>query len=473
MFKVGELADACGGNVLQGSRETKVKSISTDTRTVKKGEAFLAIVGEKFDGHAFVHQAIERGVRVVVVSRRVNVDADVAVIEVKDTTQALGRIAAWHRSRFSIPVIAITGSAGKTTTKEMVAAVLKQKYTILKNVKTENNQFGVSQTLLRLKNRHQVAVLEVGTNHPGEIAWLAEMVRPTVAVFTNVGESHLEGLGSAEGVYREKTSLLKFLMPGGAVIFNADDVYLSKIANLSGSFRKTSYGSAKTADYRAIRIESDNKNRINFQVRGKKFVIQSPARHNVHNTLVAIACGELLKVSQASIRRAIQGFKFSSGRMEVKKFGSCWLINDTYNANPVSFRSAVKTLEDFRGARRKILVCGDMLELGNQSELLHRRMGEVIAETSLQQVFAVGSHVRFLCDALRLANSRVGVTHFESLELLEKSLLNFIRPGDVVLLKASRRMKMEKLVEALCRSAFLKNNRSGSPQMMEQLCSTT
>jgi UDP-N-acetylmuramoyl-tripeptide--D-alanyl-D-alanine ligase len=470
MFKVKDLLEATGGKLKQGSLSAKVKTVGADSRTIKKTDAFIAICGEKFDGHQFIKDALQKGVKVIVVSRPVQCPAHISVIEVTDTTKALGLIAAWHRARFLIPVIAVTGSAGKTTTKELITAVLGRKYKVLKNVKTENNQFGVSQTLLRLNESHQAVVLETGTNHRGEILWLAEIIKPTVVVFTNVGESHLEGLGSPQGVYEEKISLLKYLSSKGAVIFNADDQYLSAISRVKISGKKITYSCDKVSAYQAKNVTVDRKNQIQFRFNRRKFILKSPARHNVYNALAAIACAEYLKVNGVQVQKVLQSFKFSSGRMEIRKSDGMWVINDTYNANPVSFRSAVRTLHEFQGAKRRILICGDMLELGDQSKALHRNLGELIARSAINYVLTIGEHVHEMAQGLKSLNHKVKVLNFNSLAEMENYLKGFIQPKDVVLLKASRRIKLEKLVEFLLRA-------NSKPSMnrknrMEQLCFT-
>jgi len=231
MFTIDEIIKAVQGTLVQGPAGAKVSAVSIDSRIVKKGELFIAVKGDVFDGHDFIDGVVAKGVRVLVVHKAIEIkDPKVSVIRVKDTVRALGDIARFHRRRFKVPVIALTGSAGKTTTKEMIAAVLGRKYMVLKNEGTQNNHIGVPLTLLRLKAGHQIVVLECGTNQPGDIVWLADVARPTVAVFTNIGESHLEKLKTTQGVLKEKWDLVSFMGPKDTVIINADDVLLSKRA---------------------------------------------------------------------------------------------------------------------------------------------------------------------------------------------------------------------------------------------------
>ena len=254
-LNIPDVIKAASGKLIGGSGRGELCGVSTDTRSLKEGELFIAIEGPRFDGHKFLAEAVKKKAAVLVVSKKIDAGKDINVIRVRDTTQALGAIAAFYRRRFSIPVIAVTGSAGKTTTKELIAFVLGARFNVLKNYKTENNQYGVPLTLLKLNEGHAAAVLELGTNHPGEIAALARIVAPDVAVFTNVGESHLEGLKTPAGVFREKFQLARFTKKNGTVVFNADDEYLRNIAGKKIAQKKISYGIRQKADHQAGEIE--------------------------------------------------------------------------------------------------------------------------------------------------------------------------------------------------------------------------
>jgi len=242
MLIVKELKKIIKGILVQGVMPASVSGVSIDSRTAQKGNIFIAIEGERFNGHAFIRAAIRKGAKVVVVSKKVSCPRNISVLLVKDTTKALGQIAAWHRYQFDIPVIAITGSTGKTTTKDMLAAVLMTRFKVLKNVKTENNQFGVPLTLLKLNATHQMAILELGTSQPGDIRLLARMVQPTTILMTNIGESHLAGLKNKKGVYAEKVQLIRSLKPGGHVIVNGDDPYLITVPKGGKNYKKISFG---------------------------------------------------------------------------------------------------------------------------------------------------------------------------------------------------------------------------------------
>lgn len=446
MLKINDVVKAAAGKLLQGNKDLVVREVSTDSRKIIKGSLFIAIGGERFDGHDFITDAIKKGARAIVVSRDVKCSEKIAVIRVKDTTRALGHIARFYRDQFQIPVIAITGSVGKTTTKEMLACVLEKKMKVLKNIKTENNHFGVPQTLLKLKKSHKIVVLELGTNQFGDISWLTYIANPTVAILTSVGESHLEGLKTAQGVFKEKFNLVRRMCPQGTVIFNGDNRYLGKIRKIKIPQRKIMYAIKGKAHNRATQIERKDGHHIEFKARGKEFSLKTPAIHNVYNALAVISCGYLQGVAYADIKDALAHFSFDNGRSEVRKIHGVWIINDSYNANPVSFRSAIQTLDAFQARGKKILICADMLELGNHSMRLHEEIGKAIAKTHIDYVMAIGEFSKYIVRQLKNKN-RIHAFHYSNIENIYKGLKTICTPEDVVLIKGSRGMHMERIVE--------------------------
>ena len=425
----------------------EVKGVSIDSRSLRPGELFIAIKGERFDGHDFIAEAVRKGASAAVVSRKIKDAVNVPVIYVPDTTKALGLIASLYRQQFNIPVIAITGSAGKTTTKEIIAGILEQKYKVLKNIKTENNQIGVSLTLLRLRKGHEAVVLELGTNHPGEIRWLAEIARPTIAVFTNIGPSHLQGLKSPRGVFKEKFSLVEFMPSSGVVIFNKDDVYLKGIAQKNISLKKISYAVKAEADVKIDDLKTIDQH-IQFKVDGKEIRMKTAARHNAGNALAAICCARILNIEEDMIRKGLASFEDCPGRQEIKEVNGIWVINDSYNSNPISFQSALQTLDSFKTGGQKILVCADMLELGSQSRLWHERIGRIIARSAIDVVLTTGPEAYSLAQQVKKTNHRL-CFYCRNREELHEHLRRLCRKGDVVLVKGSRAMKMEKTVDFL------------------------
>ncbi|NLE64782.1 MAG: UDP-N-acetylmuramoyl-tripeptide--D-alanyl-D-alanine ligase [Elusimicrobia bacterium] len=448
MFTIREIMKATGGRLIRGSAKKQVRGVSTDSRTIKAGDLFVALVGEHFDGHRFAREVVQAGAAGILVSRE-NVDApaDVPLILVADTTRAFGRLAAFHRSRFKIPVVAITGSAGKTSTKELTAAVLGTKYKVLFNKGTENNHVGVPRTLLQMTRRHQAAVIEVGTNHPGEIAWLGEIVRPTVAVFTNIGASHLAGFGDLEGVFAEKSSLLDHLAPKGTVILNADDPFLARIVKMKRPQKILTYGTQKKAGVHVQKIVMDGAG-FRVTLKDKKvFFLPSLAQGNVMNALAALSCARILKVPTAKAVKALASSVPPKGRMVVHDLKGVLLIDDTYNANPVSCRNALKALSLIPRRGKAFFVVGDMLELGPEARRWHEEVGEEAARAGVDQVISVGDLARHIGTRARRRKKSLLARHVAGKDEALRILFADVRPGDVVLVKGSRGMRMEEIVE--------------------------
>jgi UDP-N-acetylmuramoyl-tripeptide--D-alanyl-D-alanine ligase len=438
-------------HVQQQGRWRVFKNITIDSRSVKPGSLFIAIRGVNLDGHAFISDAVAQGARCLIVGKKLRtaIPKEICVIRVEDTTRALGQLARAHRLRFSIPVIAVTGSAGKTTTKDMIAGVLKQKFNVLKNQGSFNNHWGVPLTLLQLSDRHEAAVVEAGTNHPGEIAYLAKMICPTIVVLTNIGASHLEGFHSVENVYREKRVLVDALTEKGIAVFNDDDPFLRRLNRMNRSH--LSFGIKAGADITAEEICLDQKARLCFRINGRYPVtMYTPVRENVFNALAAVACARILKMPFADICAGLNGLRLDNhNRQHIERVKGVTVINDSYNANPVSFRSSLNTLKYFPSRGRKFLVCGDMLELGKDAVKLHREMGMLAADSAIDRIWAFGSLMEHFVQAAAGAKTAKHVMHYRKIALLNRSLIKDIRPGDVVLVKGSRGMRMERVVEFL------------------------
>lgn len=455
MFTVKEIVSVTGGEVLQRGKWEKVRSVSTDTRSICRGDLFIAIRGDHFDGHDFLAEAVDSGARTLLVScREAAFPLGVTVILVEDALKAYGHIARFHRRRFpKLPVIAITGSAGKTTTKEMIASVLKTTYRVLYNKGTENNHIGVPATLLKIRAGHEAAVIETGTNHHGEIEWLASLVEPTIAVFTNVGPSHLAGLGSLAGVFKEKAALADHVAFSGTLVVNADDPFFRKLLKRKRPSRIMGYAIDKPVAVAAGHVKKSGQG-IAFKVGRETFSLASPVWGNVHNALAAIVCGRLLKVRNEDIRRGLKHFKTAKGRLVFHRAGKVTVIDDTYNANPVSFKNAVRTLQTMKGTGRSILVAADMLELGKNAETFHREVGDFTASQGTDMVIACGVLAKFIAEGARMARGACETAFFDRKKDVLKRLKKVVRPGDVVLVKGSRGMRMESLVQDLL--AFLK-----------------
>jgi len=449
MFTVKDIVTTVKGKLLSGNMEEILAGLSTDTRKIKKGELFLAIKGDRFDGHSFILDAVAKGAGGVLVQDGGITNAnfklpDVSFISVTDSIKALGDIGNFHRSRFSIPTIGITGSNGKTTTKEMVSAILSKKFNALKNFGTENNNIGVPLTLLRLNGEHNIAVLEMGTNHLGEIRRLSEIARPTIAIITNIGPSHLEYLEDVDTVLKAKVEMLEYMDKDAKLILNADDEHLRTIKT---NLKTIWFGFDKEADFYADKISLEPEG-ISFRLNGKwNISLGVLGRHNVSNALGAIACAWDFGIPIEEIRDALKEFRVPNMRMEIKRFGDIKIINDTYNANPQSMQQAIEALKDMVTEGRKILIAGDMLELGTHSGRFHHLVGKQAAESGIDLIVAVGKLAEYISNGAQEAGmSEKKIKLCALMKDARAKVATLIKKGDTVLVKGSRAMKMEEIV---------------------------
>lgn len=432
------------GGTLSADPSRKIKGVSTNSKSVKAGELFIALKGEKFDAHDFLDEAVKKNASALLISRRPRRPSEIPFILVKDTTIALGLLARHYRQQFDIPVIAVTGSAGKTTTKEIIAAVLSAKYRVLKSPSSWNNRIGLPLTLLQLRAKHQAAVLEIGTNQPGDIRTLTEIARPTVAILTNVGASHLQGLKSEKDVLKEKTDLLRF-MPAGDVIANADHPGLAGVRGRFRRHRVRTFGTAPGADVRAEHIRFQRGN-WRFSVNGRPMAVRSPVRADISNALAAISCGLLLNISYNDIYRYIKRFKQPPGRQNLCRQGTVMILDDTYNANPVSVKSALETFCHLPVRGRRIFIFGDMLELGSKAPAFHKAVGRDAAAAGVHILYTYGEHSRFAAETFGGPGE---ARHFSSRKSLHQRLKRVVGPQDGILVKGSRGMGMEQTVDFL------------------------
>jgi UDP-N-acetylmuramoyl-tripeptide--D-alanyl-D-alanine ligase len=448
------IAAACHGELLHGSPQTRVQQVSTDSRQVRSGDLFVALSGERFDGHKFVEDAARKGAAGVVVGRSHSPRSvgDCAVILVDDTRQALGRLATQYRAEFQIPVVAVAGSNGKTTTKELVASVLSQRRSTLYSEASFNNDIGVPLTLLRMEGSHQAAVLEAGTNHPGELAPLVKMIRPDYGVLTCIGREHLEFFGDLEGVAREEGSLAELLPASGKLFLNGDDVWASAIAQRTTA-RVVRVGLAEHNDWRArgVRLCKDG---VTFRVSGPQaayagsYKIHLLGRHQVINALFAIAIGAEMGLEAADIARGLASCKPPKMRMQLWEFNGIKVLDDAYNANADSMLAALRTLQELPCKGRRVAVLGDMAELGGHSEAAHEEVGGQAARLGVGQLFAIGRMASALARGARAAGLN-RIMEFGDVEAAAAAVRGFLRPGDVVLLKASRATRLERLSEII------------------------
>lgn len=446
-----EVVKACRGELVSGDADTKITGVSTDTRTLQQGDLFFALTGENSDGHKFLADALAAGAAGVVVSRKV--EARRPAIRVEDTLLALGDLAAYYRSRFSPTVVAITGSVGKTTTKEMVAAVVADRGLVLKSAGNFNNEIGVPLTLLEMSPKHVTAVVEMAMRGPGQIEYLAKIARPSIGVITNIHMSHIELLGTLDAIADAKGELLDYLPADGAAILNVDDAYFDYLRRRANA-RVVSFGESPHADVRAVSSGLDSKGCCAFEVKtargGFDVRIPVPGEHNIKDALAAIAVGEVLDIPHDHMREALASFKPPEKRSNVVPSRRGFVvIDDTYNAGPPSVRSALKTLAMMEGGR-KIAVLGDMLELGEHALDAHLEIGRAVKEAGVDQLVVVGQLAKLIARGAIDAGMPVSaVSEFDDSWCAAKELPGKLRERDVVLVKGSRAMKMERVVEGL------------------------
>ena len=435
--------------------------VVTDSTKVKRGSVFVALKGERLDGHRFVGEAVRRGARCVIVHRLPGrLVKKAAVIQVPDTLKALGDLAHHRREKFAPRVVAITGSNGKTTTKEMLAAILEEgslngqalRGKVLKTEGNFNNLVGLPLTLLRLRPGHRVAVVELGTNHPGEIQRLAQIADPDLGIITSVAPAHLEGLTSVAGVAREKGALYRNVRPDGAIAVNLADPWVRRLGRRFKG-RKITYG--KRGHVRAESWRS-------LGARGARFVLRVgrarcairvnyPGEHNAANAAGAAALANTLGVGLAAIRRGLERARPFAMRMQIDQWRGVGIINDAYNANPASVDAGIRTLAQMKGRGERIAVLGDMFELGKQSSQQHLEVGRRIADYKISALYLLGTRAtaQMRQGALRggMAPDKIFVA--KSHGDLVRQLRSRLRRGDWLLVKGSRGMKMEKIIEGL------------------------
>jgi UDP-N-acetylmuramoyl-tripeptide--D-alanyl-D-alanine ligase len=426
-------------------RDALFTGVSTDTRTLNRGDLFVAIQGPRFDGHTFLAEAIRAGASGALLARPL--DTTLPHVRVDDTRLALGRMAAFWRAQFDIPVIAVTGSNGKTTVKEMIAAILARKGAVCATRGNLNNDIGLPLTLCRLTAQDRCAVIEMGMNHKGEIDYLTRLTRPTVAVITNAGSAHLAGLSSVEQVARAKGEIYAGLVPDGVAVINADDAHAALWKTLAAPRTVRTFGIERLADYRA---------EYALGVAGIEMFLKSPddgievklpllGRHNVLNALAAAAAAAAAGATLDDIKRGLEIVRPVAGRLEPKPgLSGARVIDDTYNANPDSLAAALALLREFKGER--VLVLGDMGELGEDAAELHRRAGDLARETGVQRVFGLGEFARNT-----VATFGKGARHFDSAEALIEALIDCMHGEMTVLVKGSRAARMERVVNGIQR----------------------
>ncbi len=447
-----EVARLSGGRLIKGDPALPVDRLHTDTRTLAAGDCFVALQGDRFDGHAFVREVKSRGAVAALVSNRLLSDLpeDLGLVEVPDTLEALQRFATTYRKLLPVRTIGVTGSSGKTSTKELIAAVLRTKFKTKATEGNLNNHIGVPLTLLKLDEGDEFGVVEMGMNHPGEIAELARMAAPDIGVISSIGPAHIEFFANQAAIADEKAELIEALPASGAAILHSEDAWSRAIASRT-SARVIWVGGGVESTWRAEEVHVTAAG-ISFQLHhgGESTPVHLPVfnRVMVGNALLAAAVGGEVGLSLAEIARGLETVKLPGARMQVVETGGAWIINDAYNANPASMKAALIALKEFPGARRRVAVLGSMGELGQHAPELHREVGSFAAQQGVEFLIAVGPHAEaYVVGAIR-AGLRT-VARVLDAEEAAVALTAVMQEGDAVLVKGSHFMGLEKLVESI------------------------
>ncbi len=456
-FTIRDAVEATGAELRSGDARRSATGVSTDTRTLRRGDLFLALSGPNHDGNRFAKAALERGAAGLLLedagsaplSKIPEVSRDTPVLLHRSPRSALSALASWHRSRIAAPVIGITGSCGKTTTKNVLLELLSARIAAVGSPDSFNNDIGVPHTLFLADEASRAVVVEMGTNHPGEIAALCRTARPSAGVVTCVGASHLEGLGSVEGVAREKAALVEAIPEDGFCVLNADCQWTSAM-RLRTKARVITFSVEGDGDLDAKDVWS-HKGGTTFRLEGREVTSPLLGLHNVQNLLAALAACRGLGIPLEDVLPAVSKLRAGRRRLESIETGRLTILDDTYNANPESARASVRVLAGFHGRGRRVLVLGDMLELGDRGPELHREIGLEAARAGLSMLVAVGDLAASAAQGA-VDGGLASVVRFESVDDAVAKLPTLVREGDVVLVKGSRRSGLDRVVQALAAS---------------------
>jgi len=439
-----DIADSTGGEVIAGDAETRVDDVSTDSRAVPKGCVFVALHGDKFDGHAFLPQASQLGATVAIVDGSAPAPDGMTVVRVADTRRALGQLARSIRRRMhGTRVIAIAGSNGKTSTKNLLHAVLARSLRGTASPKSFNNDIGVPATIFPVSDDDDYVILEIGTNHPGEVENLSRIAEPDIAVITSIGEEHLEFFGDLDGVRAENAAIADGIRVGGLLVINGDDPHLSAhLTRHQGPILRFGFGDHNDLVARNARVTLDG---TSFDVDGRPYFTPIPGRHFASNALAVIAIARHLGLDHDTIRTGLAFATSSDMRMQKRVCGPVTLINDAYNANPTSMRASLETLSQIEWTGRKIVVLGDMRELGAHAERAHKELMTLAASLAPSRLFTVGDAFGRACE------NASGTECFTDAASAASVVAERMQPDDLVLLKGSRSMKLELIADAIAR----------------------
>jgi len=472
-WHIEQLLEATGGKLVAGPMAAEFAGIGIDSRIIPKDHLFVAIRGAKYDGHAFAPELMAGGIKGIMIhqplpDREQLIDwseAGGCCIMVADTTRALGDLAAFQRQRAGIPVVAITGSNGKTTSKELIASIVSQERVTLSTQGNLNNEIGLPLTLFRLSRAHEAAVVELGMNHPGEIRRLGEISRPDIGVITNIGPAHLEGLKDIEHVMAAKAELLEHIPADGTAVLNADDAFGRRLGAMANS-RIIYFGWAEHADVRAEAIrQAGMMTEFNLVLPEGQIpvTLHAPGKYMLANALAAAAAGYAAGISREAIKAGIEAFRPVAGRMaHTETRTGVHIIDDAYNANPGSMKAAIDALTALKGEHRALLVAGDMLELGDSAAELHTAIGRAAAAGGIDRLYLTGTFAQDMADGALSGGMPADAVFVGGKSQILEKLSEALNPGDWVLVKGSRSTGMEQIVQMLLHQESSKAGRMGT-----------
>lgn len=450
---ISELAISTKGKLVIGNESDTINDIVIDSRKANKDNVFVAVIGENLDGHQFMQSAYENGCKTFIKNASSSIklnSSDINLIEVKDTQIALGDIAKYYKEKFDIPYIGVTGSVGKTTTRDMIYATVSSTFHTLKNQGNLNNHFGVPLTLFNLDDSYECAVIEMGMSHFKEIEYLANIVNPKIGVISNIGLSHIENLGSQEGILQAKMEIATNFNESNTLVVNGDDKFLGTLKGKNLEYKLKTFGFNKDNDiYCESYVMGEEDLTFVCYIDGKKEEIFIPTvgEHNIYNAMAAILVGRELNISLEDIKRGLRNFKATKMRLDIIKNDKMTIINDAYNASPDSMEAALKILGRYKN--RKVAILGDMFEMGEHTEYGHRLVGKSAVDNT-DVIIAIGKDSKFICEEAKdLGFNENNIHHFNTKEEAIEKIDELVKKDDVVLVKASRGMELEKIVEYL------------------------
>jgi len=446
-YKVKEIIKATNGRLIKGNREQFLKGVSTDTRKLNDEDIFIALKGENFDAHNFIDEKLIKQVKAIIVEKDIKTTAD-NVILVKDTTKALQDMAKYHRANHKgVKVIGITGSSGKTSTKDILYNLLKEKYHVKKNEGNLNNHIGVPLTLFRMNGDEDFFIVEMGMSHQGEIKVLADIADPQIGLITNVGRAHIEFFDSVEGIAKTKGELIEALETGDMAVLNYDNRYTDILKNMAVKGVDIKYfGFDKKADYSIVEYDY-KKDGMSFKISSEDREVNLKTNligeYNLYNIASAVTAARLVNLEWSFIKKALKNITLTGLRSEIKEIDEITFINDCYNANPLSMKNAIKMLHYIEGGH-KIAVLGDMLELGDIQKEAHREIGQYVVKKNIDYLITTGPLGQYIADGARESGmNTTNIFYIEDKHKISNKLKSITKPQDIILIKGSRGMKME------------------------------